>query len=111
MRNSALFVFQSLRTFGKVKIDESVSMCVPLASDSSKAIGVTIVQLGTVTASHLRMHHVLIISTLTVMQGHTNLNHENNKLMFHYIKNFSSKVHQVFCGIPVEFVLQSQVRI
>ena len=38
--------------------------------------------LGMVTASDMRMHHVLIILTMTVIQGHTDLNHENNNWLF-----------------------------
>ena len=38
--------------------------------------------LGMVTASDMRMHHVLIILTMTVIQGHTDLNHENNNRLF-----------------------------
>ena len=40
-----------------------------------------IIKLGTVTASDMRMHHMLIILTLTFIQGHTDLNHENNKCL------------------------------
>ena len=40
---------------------------------------VIIVELGTVTASDMRMHHVLIILTMTFIQGRKNRNHENNK--------------------------------
>ena len=56
-----------------------VCVCVSLASDSSETIEVIIIKRGTVTASGMRMHHVLIILTLTFIQGHTDLNHENNK--------------------------------
>ena len=55
-----------------------VCVCVSLASDSSETIEV-IVNLVTVTTSDMRVHHVLIIVlTVTFMQGHTDLNHENN---------------------------------
>ena len=43
----------------------SVYVCVLLPSDSSETVEVTIVKLGTVTASDMRMHHVLIVLTLT----------------------------------------------
>ena len=52
-----------------------------LASDSSETIEGIIVKLGTVTASGMVMHHVLIILTLTFTHGHTDLNHENNKCL------------------------------
>ena len=54
-----------------------VCMCVSLANDSSETIEVIIIKLGTVTASDTLMHHILIILTLTLIQGHTDLNHEN----------------------------------
>ena len=50
-----------------------------LASDSSETGEVIIVRFGTMTTSDMRMYHVLIKLTLTFIQGHTNLNHENNK--------------------------------
>ena len=50
--------------------------------------------LGTVTASGMRMHHVLILLTLTFIQGHTYLNNENNK-MFDYFRNCSSNPHDM----------------
>ena len=55
-----------------------LSVCVSLASDFSETIEVTIVKLGTVTASDMGMLHLLIILTLTFIQGHIDLNHENN---------------------------------
>ena len=54
-------------------------MRVSLARDSSETIEVIIIELGTVTVSDMRMHHVLIIVTLS--EGHTDLNHENNKCL------------------------------
>ena len=42
-----------------------LSVCVSLASNSSETIEVTIIKLGPVTASDMRMHHALIILTLT----------------------------------------------
>ena len=57
-------------------------LCVlSLASDSLETIEVVIVKLGTVTASDVKMHHLLIVLTLTFIQGHTNLNHENNNVL------------------------------
>ena len=49
-----------------------------LATNSLETIEVIIVKLGTVTASGVKMRHMLIMLTLTFIQGHTNLNHENN---------------------------------
>ena len=62
-----------------LKIDDpesvsvSVPVCVSLASVSSEAIIAITIKLGTVTTSDLRMHHVLLILTLTFIQGHTDL--------------------------------------
>ena len=53
-------------------------MCVSLSNDSSEAVEVNIVKLGTVNDSDMGMYHVLIILTLPFIQGHTYLNHENN---------------------------------
>ena len=51
-----------------------LSACLSLVSDFSDIIEVIIIiKLGTVTASDTRMHHVLIILTLTFIQGHTDL--------------------------------------
>ena len=44
-------------------------------SETSEAIAI---KFDTVTASVTRMHHVLMILTLTFIQGHTDLNYENN---------------------------------
>ena len=44
-------------------------------SDSSETVEVIVVKLGTLTASFARMHHVLIILALTLIQGHTYHNH------------------------------------
>ena len=63
-----------------------VCVCVSLASDSSETIKVTIIKLGTVTASDMGMHHVIIILTMTFVQGHTYLNHENNKSVFDFFQ-------------------------
>ena len=54
-------------------------LCVCPSSDSSETIEVSIIKLGMVTTSDMRRHHMLIILTLTFIQGHTDLNHENNK--------------------------------
>ena len=47
-----------------------VYVCVSLTSDSSETIEVIILKRGTVTASDMLMHHILIILTLTLIQGH-----------------------------------------
>ena len=54
-------------------------VCMSLANDSSETSDAITIKLGTVTASDMIMLHVLIILTMTFIQGHTGLNHENNK--------------------------------
>ena len=56
-----------------------VSVCLSLASDSSETVKIIIIKLSTVTASDMRMRQVICILTLTLIQGHTDLNRENNK--------------------------------
>ena len=56
-------------------------VCVCVASDFSETVEVISVKLGTVTTSDMVMHHVLIILTLTFIQGHTALNRENKKCL------------------------------
>ena len=68
-----------------------VCVCVSLASDSSETVEVIIVKLGTVTASVMGMHHMLITLTLTFIQGHTDRN------MFYLFRHYSSNAHQVCC--------------
>ena len=73
---------KSHATLNKFKIDEAtvcLSVCVSLANDSSETINVIIIKFGTVTASDMQMHHVLIVLSFTFIQGHTELNHENTK--------------------------------
>ena len=77
-----LLVFKvSSQDFEEVDIDETVSLCVcPSQRIPSNTIAVIIIKLGTVTASDMKKHHVLIILILTSIQGHTDLNHENNNV-------------------------------
>ena len=63
------------------RISVCLSVCLSLARDSSENIKVVIINLGTVIGSGMLMHHVLIISTLTFIQGHTYLNHETNQCL------------------------------
>ena len=44
-----------------------------------KAVEVIIINLSMVTASDMRVHHELIILTMTFIQDHTDHNHENNQ--------------------------------
>ena len=62
--------------FANVNVE---SLCVSLASNSSETVEVIIVKLGTVTASYMIMHHMLIILTLTFIRDHTNLNYYISK--------------------------------
>ena len=74
-----------------------VCVCVSLASDSLETIKVIFIKLGRVTASDMKMHHVLIILTLTFTQGHTYLNHENNKC---------SIISETVQAIPIRFAVK-----
>ena len=77
-------------------------LCVSLASDSSKTVEVIIVKLGTVTASDVVMHHVLIMLTLIFIQGQghadDDLNHENIKCLIisETVKIVQLKVYNLF---------------
>ena len=75
-----LFAKSLIYNFAKFNVDDP-SVCVFLASHSSEIVEVVIIQLGTVTASDMGMHHMLIILTLTFIQSHTDLNHENKKCL------------------------------
>ena len=70
------------------------SVCLSLASDSTKTINV-IMKLGTMTASDIGMYHVLIIFTLTFIQGHTDLNRESNKCSM-ISETVQGNAHHVF---------------
>ena len=50
-----------------------------------------------VTASDMRIHHVLLILTLPLIRGHTNLNREHIISMFDYFRNCSSNAHHFCC--------------
>ena len=68
-----------MRVRARARICVRVRACVRLASDSWETIKVIIINLGTVTASDMRMYHGIIILTLTFIQGHTYLNRETSK--------------------------------
>ena len=52
-----------------------------------------------VTATVMRMHHVLIVLTLTLIQGHTDFNHEieNNKC---------SIISETIQALPIKFAVK-----
>ena len=67
---------EKFTTVKKHTIDEAkvcVCVCVPLATDSSETINVIVIKRGTVTATDMRMHHMLITLTLTFIQDNTDL--------------------------------------
>ena len=67
--------------FKKVRKDETmwVCVCLCLASESSETVEDSIIKLGKVTASDIRLHHVLIILTFkSFIQGRTYFNREHN---------------------------------
>ena len=79
-RNRSSFLYFLLLKFN---VDDAESLCVCMsvcvspASVSSETVEVIIIKLGKVTASDMVMHHMFIILTLTFIQGHLDLNHEN----------------------------------
>ena len=63
----------------------------------SEAIEVIIIKLGAKTASDMLMHHVVIILTVTSIQGHTDLNHEINKCFI---------ISETVQAIPITFAMK-----
>ena len=57
----------------------SVCLCVCSSQAIPRKFEVIIINIGTVTASDMKLHHMLMILTLTFVHHHTDLNHENNK--------------------------------
>ena len=74
----------------------SVCLCV-FPSQAIPRKLVIIVKLGTVTASGMRMHHVLIILILTFVQGHTVLNREYKKC---------SIISEIVQPMPITFAVK-----
>ena len=56
-----------------------------------------IITLGMETASDMGIYHVLIILTLTFIQGKSDLNHENNKCLI---------ISETFQAMPIKFALE-----
>ena len=76
-------------TLNKLKIDQAkVCVLMYLANDSLETIAVLIITLCTMTASDMRMHHVLIILALTFIQGHTGHNNENIKYIYNCSRDY-----------------------
>ena len=86
-KRTSVLVF---KVFEKVNIDEdrlsmyvcvSLSVCLYLyvASHILETSEAMAIKFETATASVARIQHVLIILTLTFIQGHTDLDHEINK--------------------------------
>ena len=71
--SSCLFATANFNV-GDLSQSVGLSVCVSLASDSSESIEVIMW-----FASDRLIHHMLIILTLIFIQGHTDLNQENNK--------------------------------
>ena len=84
-----------------VCVSVCLSVCEYLASDSLETIEVIIIiTLSTVIASDMRMHHFLIILTLTFIQRHTdNIILENNKRSI-----ISETVHAIRITFAVKIV-------
>ena len=75
-----------------------VCVCVSISSDSSETVQVIIVTFGTVAASVLKIHHVIITLTLTFIQGHTVRNHENNACLIISATIYSGNTHEACCA-------------
>ena len=91
-------------TLQKFTIDEAkvcvcvcLCVCLSLTSDGSETVEIIIVKLGKVTASDMRMFHMLTISTLTFIQGHTDLNHDKNKCFI---------ISESFQAMPIKFAVK-----
>ena len=67
---------------------------VAVASHVLEISKVMAIKFDTVTASVREMHQVLIILTLTFIQGHTDLNHENHKCLL---------ILETVKGMPISF--------
>ena len=95
-----LFVFKVLRLLKTLILTrpcQSVCLSVCLSLTSGSSSKVIISRLGTVTASDMKMHHVLMILTLTFIQGHTDLNHE---------KNNCSIISETCQAMPIKFAVR-----
>ena len=76
----ALFVFNFLLWKGSHRRDHVFHLCVSVCCQIYVGYSEVItIKFDTVTASFTRMHHMLTILTLTLIHGHTDLNHENNE--------------------------------
>ena len=74
-----------------------LSVCLSITSDSSETIEVITIRLGMVTASDMRMQRMLIILTLTLIQGHTDINHGNSQC---------SMILETFQAMPIKFAVK-----
>ena len=72
-------------------------VCLSLVSYFLETIKVIVIKLGMVTASDMRLHHMLII--LTFIQGHTDLSHENNTCCI---------ISETFQAMPIKFVVKTK---
>ena len=72
-------------------------VCLSVTSHISETGEAIAIKFDTVAASDMEMHHVLIILTLTFMQGHTDLNHENNKCLI---------ILETVQAMPIMFVVK-----
>ena len=72
-------------------------VCVSFASNSSKTVEVIIVKLGMATASDMGKYHMLIILTLTFIEGHTDPNKKNNKGLI---------ISETIPAMPIKFAVK-----
>ena len=73
-----------------------VCVCVSVASHISEVSEAITIKFDMVTASITRMHYMLIILTLTIIQGYRHLNHENNKCLI---------ISETVQAMPIKFAM------
>ena len=84
---------KSFMTLKKLKIDEAKVCACVRACVSSQTVDR---QTWSVTAAYMGMHHVFFILTMTFIQGHADLNHDNNKCLI---------ISETVQAMPIKFAV------
>ena len=74
-----------------------LSVCLSIASRISETNEAIAITYDKVTASVTRMHHMLLILTVTFIQCHTDLNHENSKYLI---------ISETIQAMPIKFAVK-----
>ena len=82
---------------GCLSVSVCLSVCPSIASHISETRQAITIKFDKVTASVTRMYHVLTIFTLTFIQGHTDLNHENSKCLI---------ISETVQAMPIKFAVK-----